>query len=137
MALTAILASSVSASSAIVSNGSFEVIGAQTTIAGPGGIGKTQNSMGASWGVFRSLPNWTSPTNTRGIEIQTQPTLGLSPAQGSYYVELDSDPASGSGVTSNSSMTQVVNLAVGLYSLSFAYAPRTGNAGTNGIGLRR
>ena len=60
-----------------------------------------------------------------GIEIQTKRTLGLTPYEGDYYAELDS--------RNNSSIMQDLMLSAGKYILSFAYAPRTNDANTNGI----
>lgn len=92
--------------SAVVVNGSFE-----------------DNPGPANWDVYPSIPGWTSTGG--GIEIQTVNTLGLTPHDGDYYVELDS--------TSNSTMTQSIVLTTGRYLLSFWYSPRIDGPGTNGI----
>lgn len=96
------------ASASIVQNGSFED--------NPGVSG--------TWSVFASLPGWTVDSGP-GIELQTQPTLGLTPFDGDYYAELDSH--------SNSSISQMVTLGEGWHSLNFAYSPRTYDPTTNGI----
>ena len=104
------LALSAGAASAatIVANGSFENV-----------AGFSFNNNG--WGIG-SLAGWTSTPG--GIEVQTQPTLGLTPAEGSYYVELDGN--------NNYDLFQNVALTAGRYALSFAYSPRVPNgAATN------
>lgn len=97
-----------SANASIVQNGSFED--------NPGVSG--------TWSVFASLPGWTVDSGP-GIELQTQPTLGLTPFDGDYYAELDSH--------ANSSISQMVTLGEGLHALSFAFSPRTSDPTTNGI----
>ncbi len=95
----------------IVTNGSFE----------DGALALN----GSGWNVFNSVIGWNTISGS-GIEIQTNPTLGQIDAQeGNRYVELDSN--------NNSAMRQVVNLSAGDYLLSFWYAPRVGNPGTDGI----
>ena len=99
------------ASAATVENGSFE-------------DGQSVLTNG-NWGIG-SLPGWTNTSG--GIEVQTQPTLGLTPYDGSRYIELDGN--------SNYTISQSVALTVGNYLLSFAYSPRVeGGSATNGIGF--
>lgn len=82
-------------------------------------------SDGGSSSVFTTLPGW-STVSGAGIEIQTNTTVGQIDAHGgSHYVELDSH--------NNSSMQQTINLLKGVYTLSFFYSPRTGDAATNTI----
>jgi PEP-CTERM motif len=76
-------------------------------------------SGGASWSVFRSLPDWRTASGS-GIELQTAKTVGLNPHSGDFYVELDSDPRG----SSNSRMEQDIVLKTGRYELSFFYSPR-------------
>lgn len=90
-----------------VVNGDFESF---TSVAPP-----------ADWGLYTSIDGWSAPAGSGPIEVQSNATLGHIDAAdaatgGNYYVELDS--------TRNSSMTQVINLMPGLYTLSFAYSPR-------------
>lgn len=83
-----------------------------------------------SWDVWGSLPGWET-TDGAGIEVQTRHTVGgVTPFDGDYYVELDSDPTDRDGQT-NSTMEQRLELASGLYRLSYAYQPRTNSAGDN------
>ncbi len=124
------------ASAAIVSNGGFEdLTGAQTSTSGNGSGTPTQAELlvndliTGNWGVFGSIPDWTSTSGT-GIEVQTAPTLtNVNPRTGSFYVELDSN---GPGLT-NSAMEQSVSLQAGsTYLLEFWYTPRVANnPGTN------
>ncbi len=81
------------------------------------------------WTVFKSLPGWSS--GKAGIEIQ--PSRTVVPAySGSYYVELDTDPRSGTSST-NSTMTQSLSLVnPGAYQLSFWYMPREKEKNANG-----
>jgi hypothetical protein len=86
--------------------------------------GQTQSSLvgqtgGASWSVFRNLPNWRTASGA-GIEVQTKNSVGLNPHSGEFYVELDSDPRG----QSNSRMEQDIFLNTGRYELSFFYSPR-------------
>ncbi|MEO1536092.1 MAG: VPLPA-CTERM sorting domain-containing protein [Pseudomonadota bacterium] len=102
------------AQAATVLNGSFEMT--------PG------FDNGRNWQVYQSVEGWTT-SDGAGIEIQSNSTLGGIDAQdGNHYVELDSH-----GSSSNSRMTQMVELTPGSYKLSFYYAPRTGRTDSNGI----
>lgn len=115
----------------IVTNGSFEIdpaVKSQGDIPNGHGKGSTFANMptsGASWGVWQGLPGWTTSVNGEGIEVQTERTLKLKPADGKYYVELDP--------LRNTTIQQNVNLGVGTYKLSFAYSPRTNDPDTNGV----
>ncbi|MEO1657861.1 MAG: hypothetical protein AAFR65_09075 [Pseudomonadota bacterium] len=85
-------------------------------------------NIGRSWGVYDSHGQFVT-TAGGGIEIQR----GVVTAShtGSQHVELDSH-----GRSSNSSMAAVVDLVAGLtYKMTFAYKPRTGRDGDNGIGF--
>lgn len=125
LATTAVLACSA-ANAAIVSNGSFEE--------DPGVLGKNGNTFasmpgasgGASWDIWTGgLPGWTV-TGGVGLELQTANTIPLTPYDGDYYLELDSDD--------NSAMEQVVTLASpGRYELSFAFSPRVDSPTTNAV----
>jgi hypothetical protein len=82
------------------------------------------------WDVYDDIPGWTT-TEGAGIEIQTSGVVTQAHS-GRFYVELDSHPHGGQ---SNSAMTQYVELAEGIYSLSFYYQPRTSRPGDNGIAV--
>jgi hypothetical protein len=104
------------AGATIVTNGSFEDgTGIGSVFSTPfDDLGTPDNS---SWDIYTgtSVTGWTSETN--GIEIQTSGTLPFIDAyDGENYVELDT--------TANSGMQQVVQLSVGRYELTFAFAPR-------------
>lgn len=137
VALVLVLSPTVSALPIV--NGDFETIDNSFTTNGNGGTaGRTQDSLtgsgGSSWGVFDALQGWTAGTGTAGIEIQTVDTVSAQPMLGgsNYYVELDSH---GNNGTTNSSMHQDLGTLVDgqQYQLSFYYAARTNDAGTNGI----
>jgi hypothetical protein len=140
----ALVAMAPVAADALVVNGDFSVIGATLSNANTGGCnGCLQSQLGtpgkSSWGVFDTLPGWTKLPGGRGIEIQTYGTLSpaLPQAPGTtsrYYVELDSDPASGNGLSSNTGMVQdIAGLSAGQYLLSFYYSGRENTAATNRI----
>lgn len=81
-----------------------------------------------NWQVYNSVEGWTT-TGGAGIEIQSNATLpGIDAQDGDKYVELDSH-----GRSSNSRMTQMVQLDAGSYRLGFYYAPRTNRGNSNGI----
>ena len=117
---------------AVVVNGGFE----DTSSSNPTGFvnGNTLASLAGksgnkSWDVFTAIPGWTTTAGS-GIEVQTNGTLTSIDAQsGMHYVELDSHPSP----SSNSSMTQTLNLSRGDYLLEFYYSPRNSTANSNGI----
>lgn len=123
MTVAASLAPAQVAAGSVV-NGSFEDIVPGSFLGRNGSSYGNMPTSGNSWDVWQSVNGWSTVSGS-GIEIQTQRTLGLAPADGDYYVELDS--------YSNSSMSQTLNLGVGRYMLSFWYSPRVGNALTDGI----
>ena len=93
----------------IVSNGSFE-----------DPLNGDLNNRG--WNFFDSVPHWDGDPN---VEIQTQPTLGLTPADGANYVELDTNQ--------NTKISQTINFDhAGDYVLSFYYSPRVPEAYASG-----
>lgn len=90
------------ANAATVTNGSFEDF--------------SGNLNDSGWNFFSSaqVTGWDGTPN---IEIQTQPTLDLTPQDGSAYAELDT--------TQNSTLSQSIDFgAAGTYELSFYYSPR-------------
>ena len=100
--LAAVLAASFGGANAALVNGSFD-----DQVQNPG-----------SWGVYQSLPGWTTASGS-GIEVRN--AVAGSAFDGGNYVELDS--------YSNSSMSQAVTTTAGaLYTLSFAYSAREGVA---------
>mgnify|MGYP006280927853 CR=1 FL=1 len=125
------LGAGVADAAVTIENGSFEL--------GPNGRGEVNGNLfgampgqggGDSWDVWGSLPGWTT-TDGAGIEVQTRGTVGgVTPFEGDYYVELDSDPTDRDGQT-NSTMVQSLELGSGLYRLSYAYQPRTNSQGDN------
>jgi hypothetical protein len=100
-----------------------------------GGFEDNVGLSGNSWGVFNSIPGWTTTTG-RGIEVQRGNIGGASPYEGQQKVELDSHNLTGGAANSNSNsgMQQALTLGAGMYEFSFAYLGRTDDAGTNGIG---
>jgi hypothetical protein len=84
----------------------------------------------SGWDVYGDIPGW-STTGGAGIEIQASGVVTQAHS-GGFYVELDSHSYGGQ---SNSAMTQYVELAEGIYSLSFYYQPRTTRPGDNGIAV--
>lgn len=100
--LAAALAASFGGANAALVNGSFD-----DQVQSPG-----------SWGVYQSLPGWTTASGS-GIEVRN--AVAGNSFDGANYVELDS--------YNNSSMSQAVTTTVGaLYTLSFAYSAREGVA---------
>jgi hypothetical protein len=75
-----------------------------------------------NWQVYDDFGDWTS--EGAGIEIQTSGVV-VDAYDGDQYVELDSH--------SNSSMTRLVDLGGGDYTLSWYYQPRTGTTNDNVI----
>ncbi len=126
LATAAFLALPTASFANLVTNGSFEedpgVVGknGSTFASMPGAFG------GDSWDIWTGgLPGW-SVTGGTGLELQTENTIPLTPYDGDYYLELDSDD--------NSAMEQVVSLASpGRYELSFAFSPRVDSPTTNAI----
>ncbi len=82
----------------------------------------------ASWDTWTSIPGWTAGAGD-AIEIQTKNTVGVTPQDGDYYVELDAHPQA----RANSLMFQAVTSSAGSQTLSYYYRPRTETAGDNGI----
>jgi len=112
------------ATAATVVNGSFEdPIAGNTAGLNNGQFYGTMPGTGSGWDRWTSLNGWTTDAGP-GIEVQTKKTLGLTPKDGKYYVELDSN--------SNSAMTQSVWLERGVYLLSFFYSPRANGGQTDG-----
>lgn len=107
-AMAAAMLFGAAASASIVTNGSFE-----------SGVPTLSNG---NWGIV-TLPGWSNTSG--GIEVHTQPTLGLTPDDGSYYIEMDGN--------NNYTISQTVFLAIGSYALTFAYSPRMSDPNTNGI----
>ena len=110
--LLAILAASVvmavpAVASTVVANGSFEE-------------GVTPDN----WGLYSSIPGWTVSTGDL-VEVQTGPTLGLTPHDGKNYLEMDGNK--------NYAIEQIVSLAKGKYALSFWYSPRMVDDTTNDV----
>jgi hypothetical protein len=126
------LCAGVADAAVTIENGSFE--------RGPDGLGEVNDNAfgdmpgqggGNSWDVWGSLPGWTT-TDGAGIEVQTEDTVGgVTPFDGDYYVELDSDPTDRDMQKTNSTMVQSLELDAGLYRLSYAYQPRTNSTGDN------
>ena len=125
---TALAAPAVQAN--LLLNGSFEQA--------PAGNGDTHGNSfaslpagtgNASWDTWTSLPGWAAVQPNGAIEIQTKNTVGVTPQDGQYYVELDSHPTA----RANSSMTQKFNAGGGTGTLSYYYRPRTSTSGENGI----
>ncbi len=130
----ATVALSASSAAAIVVNGGFEI-----TNDNPGLVNGNANQASLvgksgtnSWDVFAGLTGW-DVVSGPGIEVQTLNTVGggsFGPKEGDFYVELDSHP----GPNSNTTMKQNLGaLQSGRYELSFWYAPRTNDIGSNGI----
>lgn len=121
--LLAIALAAPASAATIVQNGSFEE---DPGVAGSGGnfFSQILNGTGTrNWDIYSSLPGWTSDQNE--IEVQTAGTVGLTPYDGNFYVELDANR--------NTSITQNLLLDVGRYILSFAYSPRVNSPTTNAI----
>jgi hypothetical protein len=118
---------------AAVVNGSFEIGPTSAGLNNGNSFASMPGASGTdSWDRWNNtalpggFPGWT--TDGDGIEIQTVNTVGLTPYDGDYYAELDSN--------SNSTIFQSIMLGVGNYVLSFAYSPRVdgnGGPGTNEI----
>ncbi len=108
-AIAAVLgASSFANAATLVQNGSFE-----DTVVNSG-----------SWGIFNSLPGWTTDTGN-GIEVRNN-AVGTA-QDGNNFVELDT--------TANSNMMQTISTVLGqVYQLTFWYSPRINMpANTNGV----
>jgi len=102
----ALLATPMLASAAVdlVTNGSFE--------ADPQSNG--------SWNIYSSLTGWNGSPN-----IELRNNVAGTAYDGSNFVELDTN--------SNSSMSQLLTGAAGLYELSFWYSARPGTGTTNDL----
>ena len=77
--------------------------------------GSTPCSPGGNWGLFESIPGWTSPVGV--IEIGAASVYGITGHHGNQVLELDA--------TGNATVAQVV-AGTGTYTLSFLYADRVG-----------
>ncbi len=113
---------------ATVVNGSFEVdpgvISQGVSGHGAGSTFADIPTSGRSWGIWTSgIAGWTTSSN--GIELQTGRTLGLTPADGDFYAELDT--------RNNTRISQEIYFDVGIYDLSFEYSPRTKRTDSNDI----
>ena len=88
-----------------------------------------------NWQVYQNFGSW-STTSGRGIEIQRSGVV-VTAHDGDQYVELDSDRRRGGSSTgpNNSSMTTLLNLAAGNYTLEYYYRPRTNRVGDNIINV--
>ncbi|MGL4310578.1 MAG: hypothetical protein ACRCSU_08830 [Paracoccaceae bacterium] len=122
--MAAALAAPASAKS-VLFNGGFElgVLG-DTRGLRNGATYANMPTSGASSDIWRNLAGW-STISGPGMEVQTRRTIGLSPTDGNYYLELDS--------TANTTIRQTVALTRGRYQLSFSYSPRSNDRGTNGV----
>lgn len=112
----------------LVTNGSFEQ-------ASPDALGRFGQWLATlpdgCWDVYQAIPGWYTSAG-HGIEIQTSGVV-VPAYTGSRLVELDSDPDTTGALSSNSAMSQWLQLAAGNYLLSFWYRPRTGLENDNGI----
>lgn len=122
------------ASANLITNGSFEedpgVAGFTNGNTYAGMLGKSGN---ASWDVFTGLPGWGSSVGS-GIEVQTAKTVGLTPYDGNYYIELDSENVPNQP-NSNAFQTGI-QLGAGSYELSYAFTwRRDTGAIDNGIAV--
>lgn len=126
----------------LIQNGSFELQNVST----PGTVNNIDllNLQLGQWEVYGTLPGgWSAVTgyecnaaaaacNSAGIELQRNGAVGgVTANTGTNYVELDSHP----GPQSNAAMTQSLNLAGGVYELSYWYLPRTTSPGDNGVNV--
>lgn len=148
LALAAFTALSFSAQASLLVNGSFEDI--DPSLCSAAGFNTPQSSCNPAviaansgnnggWGVFDSLPGW-NLLYGNNVEVQGAGAIGLTPADGNFYIELDSaffwDPTGQTGAeNSNSAIYQsITGLTVGdWFELSFAYSPRTTNEDDNGL----
>ena len=138
----------LTANANLLYNGDFEIVdnrtgtyahstdGGTTALSAP--VDLNDLGAGKGWGVFNSLPGWTT---LYGNGIEVQKLSGVNSAQsGDYHIELDVEPnfrfpSSNDG--SNSGMFQSVSgLNVGEnYQLSFWYKSRSTNTNDNGINV--
>lgn len=150
LALAAFAALSFSAQASLITNGSFEDI--DPALCSGAGFNTAQSSCDPSviatnggnnggWGIFDSLPGW-NLLYGNNVEVQGAGAIGLTPADGNFYIELDSaflwDPTGQTGAAnSNSAIYQsITGLTVGdWFELSFAYTPRTTNPDDNGLNI--
>ena len=109
----------------IVTNGNFETITDQAGLVNK--INLKDLSSG-EWDVYKQISGWTSGDGTSGIELQYNPVV-INSRSPFLHVELDSH----GGTDTNSSMYQMVDLAVGTYELSFWYHARTNTFEDNSI----
>jgi hypothetical protein len=117
-AAATLIVAGIGAANAAVVNGGFELD------AGTGFYGRTHTGLSGQtggWDVFANVPGWR--TGGDGLEHQTQPTLGLAPIEGNYYVELAGNQPT--------TIAQTLTLAAGKYVLSFLYASRASGDGDN------
>lgn len=118
----------------LVTNGSFEEDPGVAGTRNGNTFASMPGSSGAdSWDIWGDgattfgtevVPGWTHESGD-GLELQTRNTIPLSPFDGDYYAELDSN--------NNSTISQSVFLNTGRYMFSFAYSPRRSDSTTNGI----
>jgi hypothetical protein len=105
--IACVVVSSTAATAGPIINGGFEdpFCGAPTPC-NPGG----------NWGLFESIPGWSSPVGL--IEIGAGEIYGITGFEGKQVLELDS--------TGNATVAQVI-AGPGTYMLSFLYADRAGS----------
>ncbi len=118
----------------LISAALFAVLGATAAHASPVNLitnGSFENYTGtlngSGWAHLgaAAIDGWTGDPN---VEIQTQPTLGITPQDGLAYVELDT--------SRNASLSQTVTLDAGRYEFSFYYRPRVNNPGGDNNDMR-
>jgi len=148
LALAAFTALSFSAQASLITNGSFEDI--DPSLCSAAGFNTPQSSCDPAviavndgntggWGIFDSLPGW-NLLYGNNVEVQGAGALGLTPADGNFYIELDSaffwEPRPQTNPeNSNSAIYQsITGLTAGdWFELTFAYSPRTTNEDDNGL----
>lgn len=107
LAVVSLLGSAAISNAGPIINGSFETPDCDV-------LGACSNG---SWGLFETIPGWTSPVGL--IEIGESTLYGITGQDGDQVLELDS--------TGNSTVAQVV-AGPGTYLLSFLYGDRAGGA---------
>jgi hypothetical protein len=119
-----ILALSAIGSASAFSNGGFE-----NPSISPGAFWSTfpDGTPGLVWNVEQGIgPGPTSPPGVPTLEFQNVSTLGLAPAEGLQYAELDS--------YANVNISQIVSLKAGTkYHISFAQTCRPAESGVSSI----
>ncbi len=123
---TFLLLAAGTAQASLILNGDFESVDNRMGIRNNQRLNQL---MPGRWDVYGSLPGWFTESG-RGIEVQASGVV-VPAHSGNHYIELDSHPNSTRSGSTNSRMSQDVQLDAGNYILRFWYRPRTNTVDDN------